>query len=37
VHRTGDELCGLEADFFVVAFQDNQHAASSLNFVLPIT
>jgi hypothetical protein len=29
-HRTGDELCRLEADLFVIAFQDDQHAASSL-------
>src|SRR5467141_1015436 len=34
-HRAGNELRGLEADFFVVAFQDNQHAASSLNCAFP--
>jgi len=31
VYGTGDELRGLAADFFVVALQDYQHAASSLN------
>ena len=31
VYATGDELRGLAADFFVVALQDYQHAASSLN------
>ena len=36
-HRTGNELRGLEADFFFVAFQDYQHAASSLNCAFPIT
>ncbi len=36
-HRAGNELRGLEADFFVVAFQDNQHAASSLNCAFPNT
>src|SRR2546430_13222759 len=34
-HRTGDELCRLAADFLVVAFQDNQHAQSSLNSAFP--
>jgi hypothetical protein len=33
-HRAGNELSGLKADFFSVAFQDHQHAASSLNKAL---
>src|SRR5258708_29818305 len=36
-HRAGNELCGLEADFFFVAFQDYQHAASSLNCSFPLS
>ena len=36
-HRTGDELRRLAGDFFIVASQDNQHAASSPNCVFPIT
>src|SRR5882724_1670001 len=35
-HRTGNELSGLKADFFNVAFQDHQHAASSLNRALSV-
>jgi len=30
-------LCGLAADLFVVAFQDNQHAASPPNGALRMT
>jgi hypothetical protein len=30
-YRAGNELSGLKANFFGVAFQDHQHAASSLN------
>jgi hypothetical protein len=37
VDRTGNELRGLEADLLIVAFQDNQHAAASLNYAFPIT
>ena len=35
-HRTGNELSGLKADFLNVAFQDHQHAASSLNRALSV-
>jgi hypothetical protein len=30
-YRAGDELRRLATDFLIVAFQDNQHAASFLN------
>ena len=36
-HRAGNELRGLETDLLIVAFQDNQHAASSLTCAFPIT
>jgi hypothetical protein len=37
VGRAGDELRRLSANFLVVAFQDDQHAASFLNSALSIS